>query len=315
MEYAVLLIAGICQGSFGMGYKRYAPLSWEAFWFIYSLFCLVVSTICTFIVCPNFLGILFGGEASSFIVPFICGMLWGLSTIAFSKSILMIGISLCFGINMGTSAVIGSIIPFFTSGDIHSSNSVIYLVCGIIITIIGIAIITKAGLMKDSKSGYTWIGIILAFISGLCSGIMNIGFDKASAIVEFTNNGVMVSALQWFPVLTGGMIASMIYCIIKLSRNRTWNTFANKGSIGRMGILFLTSIVWYTALILYGIASKLLGNTGNSIGWIIFNALALIVSNLWGLWSGEWKGHKKAKKVLFMGDAVLIIAWLIIINV
>ena len=43
MGIFILVLSGICQGSFGLGYKKYSPLSWEAFWGVYSLFCLIVA--------------------------------------------------------------------------------------------------------------------------------------------------------------------------------------------------------------------------------------------------------------------------------
>ena len=79
-----------------------------------------------------------------------------------------------------------------------------------------------------------------------------------------------------------------------------------------MVILFFTDIVWFTALASYGIATLILGDMGAVTGWILFNALALIISNLWGIQCGEWKGAKRGKKILLYGNLVLIISWIFI---
>ncbi len=41
----ILLLAGICQGSFGLGYKDYRPFGWALFWQIYNLLCLFVALV------------------------------------------------------------------------------------------------------------------------------------------------------------------------------------------------------------------------------------------------------------------------------
>ena len=142
---------------------------------------------------------------------------------------------------------------------------------------------------KVQKTKSTIPGILLAIISGLCSGIMNVGFDKASVMGNLAENDTAASAIQWFPVLTGGMAASIICCVVLMIKNKTINTFAKEGVGIRLSKLFATSIVWFAALALYGIASKMLGDYGSSIGWLVFNAIALIVSSFWGLITCEWK--------------------------
>lgn len=313
----ILILSGICQGSFGLGYKKYTPLSWEAFWGVYSLFCLIVATGWTFIICPDVTDLMAAVGAKALFIPFICGMVWGLSTIAFSKSVLMIGMSLCFGVNMGISSVVGTIIPFISANGAVHISSVICLVVSIFITLIGITVITVAGLMKDrlQRTKNTIPGILLAIISGLCSGIMNVGFDKAEVIGALADNDTAASAVRWHPVLVGGMSASIIYCLVMAIRNRTLGTFVEKGAGARLVKLSATSVVWFAALALYGIASGMIGDYGSSIGWLAFNAIALIVSSFWGLVTGEWKDAPRARKLLYVGDAVLIVSWIFLIKV
>lgn len=317
MSYFILLLAGICQGSFGIGYKKFSPLSWEAFWGVYSFLCFIVMSVWTYSVQPNVWSIILQVGPTGFLLPFFCGMLWGLSTIAFSKSIILVGIALCFGVNMGTSAVVGSLVPFFISDTIPSTSSVVCLILGTMLTIIGIIVITRAGIKKEGtdKSSNAKLGVILAFVSGLCSGIMNIGFVNAASLGQLASNDIAASAMQWFPVLSGGNISAILFCMVLLFRNKTWNTFADKRVPRRISVLGITSVVWFAALALYGISTKMIGDVGSSIGWLIFNAIALIVSNFWGIKSGEWKGHNKELKMLFAGDIILLLSWGVIVFV
>lgn len=326
--FVVLLFAGICQGSFGIGYKRYDPFKWEAFWGVYSVFCVLVPALWAWFKVPNFLAYYSQADGMRIVIPILCGVLWGISAVGFSKAVTYIGISLVFGLSMGISAIIGSIIPLVTMSNKPSTASIVILVVGMIITLLGIAVITKAGIIKtkeqegsgqqavDDVSNKKEIGLILAMLSGLGSGAMNIGFDYASPIGKsIMANGfgeIGASACQWLLVLAGGGLASLFYCIVALCKNKTWGCFRNKGVIRRIGILFLTSIVWFAALASYGIATLLLGDMGAVTGWIAFNALALIISNLWGIRMGEWKGTIRAKKYLIVGNMTLIVSWVFI---
>lgn len=328
--FAILLFAGLCQGSFGLGYKNYQPLKWEAFWGVYSLFCVIVPLSWAWIQVPSFVNYLTSADLKHIVVPVLCGAIWGISAVGFSKAVTYIGISLVYGLSMGISAVIGSIIPLLSMENKPSITSIVLLIVGMIVTLAGIAVITKAGIVKiaeqqtvekdsankDDKAGKAKIGLLLAMLSGFGSGAMNIGFDFASpignAIMQDGYGETGASAIQWLLVLLGGALAGIIYCIIELSKNKTWVSFTYKGSTKRIVTLFVTSIVWFAALASYGIATLMLGDMGAVTGWILFNALALIISNLWGIQCGEWKGAKKGKKILLYGNLVLIISWVFI---
>ena len=318
---SILLLAGICQGSFGIGYKNFKPFSWEAFWGVYSLYCFIIPLIWCLVNVPDFMAYL-TQKPSLTISAIGCGVLWGISAIGFSKAIVYIGMSSVYGLSMGISSIVGSVIPLITSDEKPDKLSLALLATGLLITLIGIAVITKAGIIRDRCKGEAErhpkmrLGILLSLLSGLGSGAMNIGFDRLSEVGRaVTSDGASqtgASAIQWLPVLFGGACAGMLYCAISMSRNQTWHTYIESGCLKRFGILFVTAIVWFAALALYGIASLELGNSGPTIGWIIFNALALIISNLWGLRFGEWKGFTNAKRTLLVGNAILIFAWIFI---
>lgn len=313
----LLPIAGIAQGSFGLGHKRYEPLSWECFWGLYCAFCCLLTALVTIIFVPQFGSALATLNITDAILPMVCGVGWGISTIAFSKAVLSLGISLCFGINMGVSAVVGTLIPFLSDGD-YTQSSLYALICGVVVTLTGIVVITKAGLMKDNDSSYKkniGKGTVLAVISGLCSGFQNVGFSSGKNIGMLVTGDTAQSLMQWFFVLVPGMAASAIICLIIAIGNKSLGSFKNSGTPRRVGVIFIASVLWLAAAQLYGIASKCLGDNGASIGWIMFNAIALIVSNFWGVKTGEWESSKTARRTLYLGDAILVCAWIFIMFV
>lgn len=309
--FLVLLLAGICQGSFGVGYKNHSPFSWSVFWGIYNIMCIITSVCFTFLLAPKMLGVITQNGVSFLIVPMLCGAGWGLSAICFSKGIDKIGMSLVYGISMGISTIVGSITPLILSNRLFDSSNITLLI-GLALTLIGVIIVTIAGVKRDGGAKGSKIGIIFAIVSGLGSGIMNVGFDKGNALndayMSLGYNQTAISAAKWLPVLFGGCIIGLLYCIGETTALKQWKTLTDTGSAKCSLKLFGVSIIWYAALILYGLSAYLLGNIGTTVGWILFNALALIISVGWGLKTGEWKGAKKT--ILFIGCAVLIIAWI-----
>lgn len=311
--FLVLISAGICQGSFGLGYKKYSPFSWAAFWGIYDIMCIITSVVFTFAVMPEALSLFHNIGITAFLTPVLCGCLWGLSAIGFSKGISLIGMSLVYGISMGISTIVGSVTPMLTGGTLYTGTSALMFWSGLALTVLGVIIITLAGIKRDGGAKASLSGVVLSVFSGLGSGFMNVGFTHSSNLTAaFTgeHSFLALSAFQWLPVLVGGCVAGLIYCIGEVTVKKQWNTVTAKGSGKRALKLFGVSIIWYAALILYGYSTYLLGDTGSTVGWILFNALALIISVFWGLKTGEWKGTKKT--LLFIGCGVLIGAWILV---
>ncbi len=309
--FFILFCAGLCQGSFGLGYKKYTPFSWSVFWGVYDIMCIITSVLFTIVLAPRFLSVFIDAGILCFVIPILCGAMWGLSAIGFSKGIDKIGMSLVYGISMGISTIVGSLMPMLAEKSYPVGMSAWMFAIGLILTILGVAVITYAGIKRDGGAKSSVWGIVLAVFSGVGSGFMNVGFTNmegvTSSLKDLGYSQLAVSAVKWLPVLVGGCIAGVIYCIFETTVKKQWKTLTEQGSGLRAVKLFAVSIIWYLALILYGYSAQLLGEMGDTVGWILFNALALIISTLWGLKTGEWKGTKKT--TLAIGCGVLIIAW------
>ncbi len=84
--FAILLIADVCQGSFGLGYKKYEPLSWAAFWGIYNILCIVTSVGCAWLSALKLWTVISENSPTYWSIPILCGALWGFSAIGLSKA-------------------------------------------------------------------------------------------------------------------------------------------------------------------------------------------------------------------------------------
>ena len=324
--FLVLFIACFFQGSFGLGMKNYKPFSWEAFWTLFSIVgILIIPLTWTWIEVPNFMTYIAETPTNVCIIASVCGFIWGISAIWFGKAIDTIGMSLTYGVNMGVSASLGSLIPLFILGKLPKENVLVLLLIGTIVMLVGVGVITKAGLLKDKESKLNESqtknekfmgGMILALLSGLGSAAINIGFtyagETSQIAISHGVNSVSASLISWVIVLSGGFISNFLYAVTILIKNRTYTNYVAEGSGIAYFKVLITSAIWFAALGFYAKATALLGSLGPVVGWIAFNAVALIISNVWGLKTGEWQGFQKPKKILLYGNFILIISWIIV---
>ncbi|MFV0381607.1 MAG: L-rhamnose/proton symporter RhaT [Breznakia sp.] len=327
VAFSVLLLACFFQGSFGICFKKYQPFSWEAFWTLFSIIgVLLIPHIWAFIEVPNYMSYIQDTPVDKLFFAASMGFLWGISSIAYSKAIDMIGVSLVTGINLGLSLLLGSFVPMFILGTFPSAQSLTMLILSMVVLMGGVVVLSKAGFMKNDgsqkeeekneesskKSSLFMLGFILALASGAGSAAINIGASAANYPVQLAIDAgispVSASLLSWVVVFAGGFLANFVYAIVSLVKNKTYTDYTKKGAGKAYFKVVVTSFVWFAALAVYGKATHLLGDLGPIVGWVGFNGLALIIANMWGFRDGEWKGHKKAQKVAIIGNAIIVVS-------
>lgn len=330
--FMVLLLACFFQGSFGLGMKKYQPFSWEAFWVIFSVVgILIIPILWTSIEVPDFMSYVRETPVKVLGLAALCGLIWGISSVLFGKAVDTIGVSLTYGVNMGISASLGSLIPLILFNNVPPALSFGLLLTGMVIMLGGVVIITKAGLDKEKimKQQQQKVqggqavqvkslskGLVMASAAGLGSAAMNIGFVYANRTLEIAaGHGVSelsASLIPWVITLSGGFVANFAYAAYQLVKNRTYRDYVKPGSSKAYAKALLTALIWFLALGFYAKATVMLGPIGSSVGWLAFNGLALIISNAWGLKDGEWKGFPGPKKQLLIGNAILILSWIVV---
>jgi L-rhamnose-H+ transport protein len=320
----LIFLAGLFQGTWALGIKNSEPFSWESMWAPFSLIGMVlIPVIWTAIVIPDFIDVFRSVEVNILFKPVIFGALWGIGAVTFGLAIRYIGMSLSYGINMGIASAVGSLIPFFMLDNL-SGKIVFIVLTGTAIMILGIVIVTVAGIMREKlqnedsgeivKKGATRKGVIFALIGGFATAAFNIGFSETRPLTDIAvSNGASAanaSLLAWILVLSGGFLVNFGFALFLILKNRSYKDYKAQGASKALLKTTATAAMWFAAIGIYGQGAAIMGNLGPVIGWIMFMALALIVSNLWGLKTGEWKGLDKPKKYLLTGNIILIISWI-----
>lgn len=169
------------------------------------------------------------------------------------------------------------------------------------------------------------LGLTLAIISGLLSACFNFGLEAGKPMSDVANTlwksanpastteFLFRNNVTYVVVLWGGLTTNLVWCAILNARNRSFGDYANKKTPLLKNYIFsaLAGTTWFLQFFFYGMGESKLGNGASS--WILHMSFIILIANMWGLVSNEWKGvSKKTRMLLFAGVAVIIAAVLVV---
>lgn len=168
------------------------------------------------------------------------------------------------------------------------------------------------------------LGLTVAIISGVLSACFNFGLEAGKPMADVANNlwkaanpgsgeFLFRNNVVYVVVLWGGLTTNFIWCMILNARNKTFHNYADKKTPLLRNYLLsaLAGTTWYLQFFFYGMGESRLGNGASS--WILHMSFIILVANMWGLISKEWRGTSgKTRTMLFAGVAIIIVAVLIV---
>ena len=326
----IIAIGSFCQSSSYVPIKKVKEWSWESFWLIQGVFAWLV-----FPLSGALLGIPQGGSlfdlwgAGGALMSIFYGILWGVGGLTFGLSMRYLGVALGQSIALGTCAGLGTIMGpvllniFFPEMDALSSLT-FSVILGVVVTLLGIAIIGVAGSMKaaslseeEKKAAVKDFnfpkGLAIALLAGFMSGCFNVGLAFGDDIHFGSFTPDMYKTLPaTFLVTLGGFITNAIYCFYQNTKNHTWGDYQKKEVWGN-NLLFcaLAGALWYSQFFGLSLGKGFLTESPTlmTLSFCILMALNVVFSNVWGIILKEWKGcSKKTITVLIVGIIVLIIS-------
>jgi L-rhamnose-H+ transport protein len=323
VAFPLLLVAAasVFQGTFGLGMKNFKPLSWEAWWLIYSVVAMVLLPLAwALAVVPDLAATVSAAPPEAVAKGMLFGFLWGVGGILFGLSVTYVGMSLTYGIVMGLASAVGSLVPLAQVPDAASRPAFPFVLAGVALMILGVVVAAWAGVRRDRASGPASgardgafrKGLVIAISSGVLSALLNVGFAAAAPVAaKAAERGALVrnsSLAAWVVVLLGAFLMNAGYAGWLLWKNRSAGSYGNPGAGRAFGWAILTGVLWFGALGVYGQGAALMGSLGPVIGWPMLLALALIVSNVLALRAGEWKGAPGPFRLMLCGVGVLMVA-------
>ena len=324
----IIAIGAFCQSSSYVPINKIKSWSWESYWIVQGVFAWLLFPLVGSLLSLSGTGGSFGDllalmnahpQETWFTILF--GVLWGVGGLTFGLSMRYLGVALGQSIALGTCSGLGAILgPVFTgrTGDLTSA-----VIIGVVVTLIGIAIIGVAGWMKSAalpeeqkkeavKDFNFGKGLFVAVLAGFMSACFNIGLSFGDGLYLEGTKPIFQTLPATMLVTFGGFVTNACYCLYQNGRNKTWADY-RKGSLWGNNLLFccLAGLLWYSQFFGLSLGKGFLTDYPVLItfSWCILMSLNVVFSNVWGIILKEWKGvSRKTVAVLVTGIIVLIIS-------
>ena len=305
---AAIAAGGLLNGTFAYPMKLVRCWAWENIWFLFAIFGLLLFPSLVAFGTINGLWQLYATVPSSqLLAALLLGVAWGGGSLLFGLGISALGFSLGYAIVMGTTAVLGTIVPALTlDRSLLASQRGAKLVASLVLILTGLALCAIAGRKRDRVAGcdgnapaYHILsgagfrrGLSLCLASGVLSACFNIGFTAATEIIEAAQlagaSPANAGFSAWALIMGAGSIPSIVYCGYLFFRYGSIRNFR----VERRNWLFALAMacLWVLAIRFYGVGTHHIGARGAAIGWPMMTSSAIIGSNMLGIATAEWRG-------------------------
>ncbi|MCW3087768.1 MAG: rhaT [Sediminibacterium sp.] len=343
-------IGGFASGSFYMPYKKVKGWHWESFWIIGGLFSwLIVPPLAAWLTIPGFAGIISATSSQILGTTFLMGLLWGVGGLMYGLGVRYLGMSLGNSMILGFCSAFGSLIPAIyynyvpapgkekdtISFMLHNAGGQ-WVLLGVAVCIIGIAICGRAGMRKEkelsaerkteSVQEFSLAkGLIIATVSGILSAFFNFGIEAGKPMANLANanwqathpgegNFLFQNNVVFVVILWGGLATNFIWCMILNARNRSFGDYTDQKTPLAKNYLFcaIAGTAWFLQFFFYGMGESKMGNGASS--WILHMSFIILVANMWGLMLKEWKGVSRKTKTTITAGILTIIASVFIVG-
>ena len=323
----IIAVGAFCQSSSYVPINKIKSWSWESYWLVQGVFAWLVFPFIGAWLSVSGIGsfgdllALMQADAKSTWLTILFGALWGVGGLTFGLSMRYLGVALGQSIALGTCSALGAILgPVFTG---HSADLTSAVIIGVVVTLVGIAIIGVAGAMKSAalpeeekkkavKDFNFGKGIFVALLAGFMSACFNIGLSFGQGLYLEGTKPIFQTLPATMLVTFGGFLTNACYCLYQNNKNKTFGDY-RQGSLWGNNILFcgLAGLLWYSQFFGLSLGKGFLTDYPVLItfSWCILMSLNVVFSNVWGIILKEWKGvSRKTVAVLVCGIIVLIIS-------
>jgi len=331
----ILLLGAICGGSFGLPSKYVkSDTPWEVLWgpFFFFVTILIPCAVAPLVV--NDLGGVYTSVDTKMIIgTLVFGFLWGLGSMTLGMSFSFIGLSLAYAINYGAQIACGFTLPMllFNADQFLTTHGAVIL-AGVAVCLVGVVACGRAGILKErdlasvtpddsdapteetaaKKNPKMIIGLVIAFLSGILCACYAVASSFAGPIggaaVDAGNPQWAAAWASTAMILWGGAISACLYCVVQLTKNKTWAHLTQPGIAWILLMAALMAILHDAAIFLFGLGWMRLGDLGVPVGYPIFMSFAIMVGNFHGFRTGEWKGASRTSVTwIVVGIAILVL--------
>ncbi len=318
----IIAIGAFCQSSSYVPINKIKDWSWESYWIVQGVFAWLLFPLVGALLSVSGTGGSFGdllsmmsADPKATWLTILFGALWGVGGLTFGLSMRYLGVALGQSIALGTCSALGAILgPVFTghAGDLTSA-----VIIGVVVTLVGIAIIGVAGGMKAAalpeeekkkavkdfnfgkgiavallagKDFNFGKGIAVALLAGFMSACFNIGLNFGQDLYLPGTKPIFQTLPATMLVTFGGFLTNAVYCFYQNNKNKTWGDYGKKALWGN-NLVFccLAGLLWYSQFFGLSLGKGFLTDYPVLItfSWCILMALNVVFSNLGDARSGR----------------------------
>ena len=309
------MLGGVCVGIYLLPLKYSKSWTWENSWLVGAFFMFVLLPFAEArIFVPNFVEIFRAANPRDLWMVFIFGLVQGTGALAFTYGTVLMGLSLGYSLMISLIACTGVLVPLVLGhpGQIPTVGG-ITVIAGVVMLIVGVILSGKAGRLRERAAGASTkirnftLAILVALYAGFANSFFYFSLEfqkglKALAITQFGVKESLWPVLNVIPLFVGMFSISLVYCLVKLAKQRTLTRYWKGPGLGWEYLLALgLGIVWYLGQgVCYAVGFTKLGSLGVPVGAAVFMGTMIVVSNLVGLRTGEWKmAEPKVLRLLY----------------
>lgn len=320
----IIAAGAFCQSSSYVPINKIRQWSWESYWIVQGVFAwLLFPLLGALLAVPEGESLtgLFASDPKATLLTIFFGVLWGVGGLTFGLSMRYLGVALGQSLALGTCAGLGAILGPVLTGHAHDLTSAVII--GVVVTLVGIAIIGVAGAMKSAeqpeeekhkavKDFNFGKGIFVALMAGFMSACFNIGLSFGEPLAWESTPALFRSLPATLLVTFGGFLTNACYCFYQNGKNKTWDDYRQSGLWGNnLFFCALAGLLWYSQFFGLSLGKGFLTDYPAVItfSWCILMSLNVVFSNVWGILLKEWKGvSRRTAAVLVAGIVVLVIS-------
>lgn len=328
---AFIFASGMMAGSTLSPIKFMRRYRFENYWLIHSLVgTVIIPWTLALATIPNLIRIYVSMPLHALVLPPLFAFSWGIASTLGGLCVARIGLSLTYAFVIGFGAAAGALVPLlYFSPDTLFTSAGHFILAGVAVMILGLFVVARAGHAKEQKErvatetsdqrgsvsvikGSFLVGLTMAIIAGILSAGLNFSFAfggriEQAAISAGASRNDATYAL-WALAMVGGMIPNLAYPLILCVRNRSWTVFRS-GARTDMPLSILMGTLFMGSTTIYGLGALRLGALGTSVGWAIMQIMQIVVGNMGGWLTGEWKlAGFTATRNMIAGLLILTIA-------
>ncbi len=331
---AWIALASVFLGTFALPGKYVKNYAWENTWGAFFFLGMLVVPVGFASLTINGLGETYARVPWGVLLGVMAlGFLWGCGFCLWGYGLSMLGLSLGYAITMGTMALCGSMLPFFLGqGNRVGTTGGMVVIAGILVCVAGVACSGVAGLRREQSQRGTaaqtsdkrrsLTGAAVCVLAGLLSSGCNIAFYVGSqigkidsiSVASFGNPAWMGGLSVWVLIFLGGLVPSLTFSTIQLSRNGTWGRFLQEGSGRNLVLAALMALGHFACLFFYGLGGWMVGALGTSVGFAIFQCGSVLVGNGLGYMTGEWRDASRNSKAWLAGGLAVLVTGIIVVS-